>query len=511
MNKLMAFFVLLDLAFAGGCLVMPRSGMEAMGALFILLPIAALHLVAGVVYVVIELRRKRWRFPVYFVVSTCLMAAMYILYNQLGPTYRPLYKALVSEARQSGKRVAAFKDRSILTARRMISGMRDKDHADLCLALEYPVIPDELKRALANKPDLNSACALIRGREAVPLLVVLAEGHRPWLRENKAIRKERLADLRAVVELLLKNGADPNIRDEKGNTPLHRALLYQDPILFSLLIENGACVYLENNEGQSVMRSRSNSVIRNIIREAAQDPRMTDNCPEIFQKAADRRGKDKPEDGEAPTLDQDLLYGVRSGMIEKVTSSLAKGADPNSRDRKGRSPLHLAATCKKEMPAIVEILVTAGADINARDIKGGTPLIAAAGNHCPDILKILLNKGADPALTDRDGATVMHYMARWDADRLTSAIDELLSAKADIDARDRLGRTPLMMTAYSSNTGDDALPVLLAREPTRMRPMGGETRFFNCWLRIRGKKNVSRACCGLWRLAPTWSCPTRAG
>ena len=46
MNKLMAFFVLLDLACAGGCLVMPRSGMEAMGAVFILLPILALNLAA---------------------------------------------------------------------------------------------------------------------------------------------------------------------------------------------------------------------------------------------------------------------------------------------------------------------------------------------------------------------------------------------------------------------------------------------------------------------------------
>ena len=45
MKKVTAFFVLLDLAFAGGCLVMPRTGLEAMGAVFILIPMAALHLV----------------------------------------------------------------------------------------------------------------------------------------------------------------------------------------------------------------------------------------------------------------------------------------------------------------------------------------------------------------------------------------------------------------------------------------------------------------------------------
>jgi ankyrin repeat protein len=36
-------------------------------------------------------------------------------------------------------------------------------------------------------------------------------------------------------------------------------------------------------------------------------------------------------------------------------------------------------------------------------------------------------------------------------------------SNAGIDARDRLGRTPLMMTAYSGNTGDDAMTVMLAR------------------------------------------------
>ena len=442
---------------------MPRTGMEAMGAVFILFPMAALHLAAGVVFFILELRRKRWRFPVYFVAATCLMAAIYVLYVRLGPTDRPLYKALVSEGRRLGQRAAAFKDRSILTARRMMNGLREKDLADLCLALEYPVKPDELTRALAKKPDLNSACALVRGREAVPLIVALAEAHQPWLRDNNADREERLADIRTVVELLLKSGADPNARDETGNTPLHWALLYRDPQLISLLIENGACVYLENNEGQSVMRLRTSSAIRGIIREAAQDPQMTSKCSEIFGKNADRREKDQVGDGARPAPDKELFYGVQSGMIDRVASSLAQGADPNGRDRKGRSPLHLAATCKKEMPAIVEILVTAGADINARDKRGATPLIAAAGNHCPDILTILLNKGADPALANRDGATAAHYLARWEADRIVLAIDELLSARADIDARDRLGRTPLMMTAYSGNTGDDAMTVMLAR------------------------------------------------
>lgn len=468
MKILIGFIILVDLMFLAGCLMMPRSGMEAMGSVFILIPLALLHTLAGIVACIIELRNKRWKFPAYFAVVTCLVLSMWYLYGNLKPTYRPLHEVLVTIGKEQGKRLGELKNRCLLAGRRLLERWQDEDHADLCRAVDYPVDVGRLAAVLERKPDLAFPCALIQGTEAPPLMAVLAQGHERWSMEKEAERKARLVDILTAVDLLLTSGADPNSQDEKGNTPIHWSLRYNDEKLVSILIKHGACVYLKNNEGRSVMNSYAYSKIGKIIREAAEDPQMVLNCPQIFQKPTTMKTEDSPasttdkEDTE-PLWTEGLFHAVQSGHIDKVVTRLSKGADPNGTDRKGRRPLHLATTCRKEMPAMVEILLTAGADINGRDRKGATPLIAAVRNHCPGIVAILLEKGADPTLADGYGVTAMHWIARWQADKMTPAIDGLLSAGADVDARDKIGRTPLMMTAYSPITGDDAMIVFLAR------------------------------------------------
>jgi len=85
---LIGLIVFVDLVFIIGCLMMPRSGMEAMGSVFILIPLAGLHLLAGTVACFLEMRRDRWKLPVYFAVSTCLILFLGYLYGNLKPTYR---------------------------------------------------------------------------------------------------------------------------------------------------------------------------------------------------------------------------------------------------------------------------------------------------------------------------------------------------------------------------------------------------------------------------------------
>ncbi len=72
-------------------------------------------------------------------------------------------------------------------------------------------------------------------------------------------------------------------------------------------------------------------------------------------------------DGETP-----LFYAVRLRRFAVMAQLLAAGADPNTVDARGHTPLHLAAA--RRYPAeVVEALLAAGADPNRRDAQGRSP------------------------------------------------------------------------------------------------------------------------------------------
>jgi ankyrin repeat protein len=79
---------------------------------------------------------------------------------------------------------------------------------------------------------------------------------------------------------------------------------------------------------------------------------------------------------------------------------LSKGANINASDYKdGLTPLCCAA--KQQSLNVMKILIEHKADVQSRDFMGKTPLVHCAGNA--ECTLLLLQYGADPKLTDKDG------------------------------------------------------------------------------------------------------------
>lgn len=165
-------------------------------------------------------------------------------------------------------------------------------------------------------------------------------------------------------------------------------------------------------------------------------------------------------------LTRRFIRAVRHADPTAVRECLREGFDVNLPLRRPHeepiTPL-LYACISSEMrdceqdADIVRQLLTAGADPNTRDAQGDTPLMYVSA---PAIIRHLLNAGADATLRGSFQRSVLHYPDRFDH---AEAVRLLLSADAPADAIDVNGCSTLFCKISGLNTErSDILSLLLA-------------------------------------------------
>lgn len=192
-----------------------------------------------------------------------------------------------------------------------------------------------------------------------------------------------------LVQLLLDAGADPNIPNSLDITPLLQASRYGNAGMISALLASGARLtdIQFTTETPLLAAARSGSVDAvKVLLEAGADPNGTE------------------------LLDQQtaLMWAAAEGHLDVVSVLLNAGADPTLQarvseltERKnadfpsgGFAALHWAARNGDE--AMISLLIENGADINARNGDSSTPMMLAIVNDRFDTAAGLLERGADP-------------------------------------------------------------------------------------------------------------------
>ncbi|KAF5125128.1 Ankyrin repeat domain-containing protein 50 [Metarhizium anisopliae] len=192
----------------------------------------------------------------------------------------------------------------------------------------------------------------------------------------------------AIAKLLLDKGAKVDSKDEKGETPLWRAVIEGHKAVVELLLGKGANIELKNNFEQTPLMAAARSGNASLV--------ML-----LLEKGANIESKDINE--RTPLMVATIFRNASTVMV-----LLEKGADINSKDGNSRTSLWLAS--KKPDAAIVKLLLEKGAHVDPQDDdEGKTPLILAVIEGDESLVSLLLQKGASCTIKDKDGRTPLSW------------------------------------------------------------------------------------------------------
>lgn len=271
--------------------------------------------------------------------------------------------------------------------------------------------------------------------------------------------------------VLLNAGATPNEQDANGKSALFYAIERQDNNLVWLLINRGASVTapsLAKKVGgkstgmymqpplEQALRGKNHSAAWLLCEHGAPSSAVIDETGRTLLHLAVyggdleaarllvQRGASIVVQGEGglTPLHYAVLLG-REDIVTLLTSHIAEASSFDVTDAYGNTALSLATL--KQNPTVTEILVRRGASCKAAGAKGLTPLHHAARLGFGMGLRLLLDGGGDPNSVDDNSFTPIHHVVNGCSDQ--SLINMLAETGANLDVKDRSGRTPLMLAA----------------------------------------------------------------
>lgn len=194
-----------------------------------------------------------------------------------------------------------------------------------------------------------------------------------------------------AVRLFLASGMSPDVKDERGVTPLVAAMTAEQ--------DKVALVLLERDQNVNVLDRGGMTPLTRAV-----DRAQVGLVKLLIARGANLNLPDR--DGWTP-----LMFAARQPDEEITNLLLERDADVHARDNAGATALQWAGYYGNL--ALLRGLLARGADANAANKSGGTPLMVAAASGRTAVVRALLEAGAKPELKDETGLSSEQWAERF--------------------------------------------------------------------------------------------------
>jgi len=268
-------------------------------------------------------------------------------------------------------------------------------------------------------------------------------------KQNKHCKRHTLNY--SILQLLINSNCDVNHQSNLTNSectfgksaPLHVAAELGDLESIRILVAGGANLDLKNQKGDTPLAVAAFFVQTQVI-QALIDAKCDINLPNLVEATPLHVVCTEMQ----PNSDSPGDYNQAAKILINAK------ADLNACAEKCRSPLHLASLSGKL--DIASLLLESGCDKDPHDEEGETPLHIAILNQNDELSTYLVNSRCDVNAKNMNESSPLHVAAAMGS---ISVIELLIQSGADKQAKDQGGDIPLHCAALYGNV--DAIEVLL--------------------------------------------------
>jgi ankyrin repeat protein len=245
--------------------------------------------------------------------------------------------------------------------------------------------------------------------------------------------------------MLIDAGANKDVQDARGRTPLHRAASNGRVEVLRVLIDAGARKDIRDNEGKRPIDLADTYELKKLL---------NPNLSESFDSYDPYELMIIPPNKKAEMIKAEFLR--RKQNLDLIENLITLGANLNWRDESSYDRTLLHFTVVHNHPIVTEMLIDAGVDLESTDVDNRTALHLAVRDGKSFISDMLIEAGANANAQDKWNNIPLH-IAAYDGN--TNIAQILIGAGSELNVQDSGGNTPLHDAVEQDN--EDIVILLL--------------------------------------------------